>query len=212
MILIVLSGLASSGKDTVANIFSEIGNLQKVAFADDAKRMLINLFGFTEEVLWGPSELRNVPNEKLLKKGIHLTARKALQTLCTDFVRKCYPDKWADDLFDMLDRIEKEPNEWFYDRTKGFVKTDFDNYSSGIVISDLRFHNEYILSKQRKAILIKINKENAGLKGEEGKHISETDMNDIPDDSYNYIINNNRSLDELKINIKLIWEDICLKK
>lgn len=62
--ILLLSGEANSGKDTVAQMVvdslceREI-NVAVVAYADPMKRFTRELFDFTKEQLWGPSETRN---------------------------------------------------------------------------------------------------------------------------------------------------------
>lgn len=58
--IIILSGKAGSGKDTVAAMLAGYG-MQPIAMADPMKRIAQLLFGFTEEQLWGSSEARNAP-------------------------------------------------------------------------------------------------------------------------------------------------------
>jgi len=59
--LVILAGKAGSGKDTVASILQKEFNGVVIAQADPLKRFAMQLFGFTEEQLWGPSEMRNKP-------------------------------------------------------------------------------------------------------------------------------------------------------
>lgn len=58
--IIVLSGEAGSGKDTVAQFIADAQpGTVRIAFADPMKRFAMQVFGFTEQQLWGPSEERN---------------------------------------------------------------------------------------------------------------------------------------------------------
>lgn len=54
-----LCGPAGCGKDTVAAMVGEQLRCQRIALADPMKRFARDLFGFSEEQLWGPSEMRN---------------------------------------------------------------------------------------------------------------------------------------------------------
>ncbi len=62
--LVGLTGLAGSGKSEVARVLSERAGFTRVAFADPIKRLAMQLFGFSEEQLWGPSEARNRPDPR----------------------------------------------------------------------------------------------------------------------------------------------------
>jgi hypothetical protein len=57
--IIIVSGKAGSGKDTVAGYIAENYNGVCVAQADPMKRFVKGLVGFTDHQLWGPSEARN---------------------------------------------------------------------------------------------------------------------------------------------------------
>ena len=60
-----LCGPAGSGKDTIAAMVGEtLGGCQRMGFADALKRFAQNLFEFTDDQLWGPSEMRNAPDPK----------------------------------------------------------------------------------------------------------------------------------------------------
>ena len=85
--IIALAGVAGCGKDTVASFLPG----PKVRFADPIKQFCAQVFGWSEEQLYGPSALREVPDPK----WDGLTPRKALQTLGTEWGRAMHPDIWA---------------------------------------------------------------------------------------------------------------------
>lgn len=62
--IVGLLGQAGSGKDTVADFMVKHHGFVKVAFADPLKRICQDVFGFTDEQLWGPSEKRNAPDPR----------------------------------------------------------------------------------------------------------------------------------------------------
>lgn len=61
-LIIGLCGPAGSGKDTIADQLVKKYKFVKMANADLLKRMAKLAFNFTDEQLWGPSELRNAPD------------------------------------------------------------------------------------------------------------------------------------------------------
>lgn len=63
--LILLCGQAGSGKDTVANMLVQNHGAIAIAQADPMKRFVLKTFGFSEDQLWGPSELRNETDTSL---------------------------------------------------------------------------------------------------------------------------------------------------
>lgn len=62
--IIGLSGLAGSGKDFVSDILVERYNFVKIAFADPLKRICKEIFDFSDDQLWGPSEKRNESDKR----------------------------------------------------------------------------------------------------------------------------------------------------
>ncbi len=85
-----IAGAAGSGKTTVANVLAERG-WAVVSLADPMKRICQDVFGWSHDRLWGPSECRNTPDPRW--EG--LTARHALQTLGTEWGRAMHPDVWV---------------------------------------------------------------------------------------------------------------------
>lgn len=115
--------IAGSGKDTVAARLAEKHQFVSVALADPMKRFCKEIFGFTDEQLWGPSEARNKPDRRyrrgLLVHGrsvgkstdvpdtepLYLTPRYALQQLGTEWGRDCYPDLWVNYCLCVAERL-----------------------------------------------------------------------------------------------------------
>lgn len=125
--IIALLGNAGSGKDAAAERIALAlpeGYTAKIALADPLKRFCKEVFDFSDEQLYGPSELRNAPDPRFRRAdGQQLSARYALQSLGTDWGRDCYPDVWVD----------------------AAVRRAHDMETSGIrvvVIVDCRFLNE----------------------------------------------------------------------
>jgi HNH endonuclease len=70
--IIGICGLAGSGKDTVADILVKHRQCVKVSFADPLKRICKDVFQFTDEQLWGPSEKRNAPDSRYPRTGRYI--------------------------------------------------------------------------------------------------------------------------------------------
>lgn len=62
--LVGISGKAGSGKDTVADLLVKEFSFVKVGLADPLKRIVRDVFCFTEEQLWGASQFRNEPDRR----------------------------------------------------------------------------------------------------------------------------------------------------
>ena len=59
--IIGLLGQAGSGKDAVGKILRERHGYATLAFADPLKCVVQDAWGLLKDVLWGPSELRELP-------------------------------------------------------------------------------------------------------------------------------------------------------
>jgi hypothetical protein len=62
--IIGITGKAGSGKDTVADILVKDHGFVRIGFADVMKRFCAEVFGFTDEQLFGPSSERNRPDHR----------------------------------------------------------------------------------------------------------------------------------------------------
>lgn len=63
--IIGIVGYKGSGKDTVQQMIHELaGDTVRVSFADPLKRFCQEVYDWTEEVLWGPSEMREVEDRR----------------------------------------------------------------------------------------------------------------------------------------------------
>lgn len=79
--LLAVSGLAGTGKDTVADILCK-GSLVKVALADPLKRIARDVYDFSDEQLWGPSYKRNEPDERYPRPHTWRTDLSKRKTTC----------------------------------------------------------------------------------------------------------------------------------
>lgn len=221
--IIGLCGKAGSGKDTVADILVRDHGFVKVAFADPLKRICRDVFDFTDQQLWGPSESRNEPDFRYCRtphqKGYdpvdgrptsinaeYLTARYALQKLGTEWGRDCYADIWIEYAMRIAKRLESGGH--IYDAIRGLSSVSFvgndahgahDRLKRNVVISDVRFLNEVEGLKKRGARVVKIVRPSQGLKGQAGAHVSETEMDSIPQELFDFTIDNQGSLEDLVV-------------
>lgn len=73
--ILIITGEAGSGKDTVAAIVARGMYGQTIAQADPMKRLAKLIFGFNDDQLWGPSEMRNAPDATWTKVALQEKAR-----------------------------------------------------------------------------------------------------------------------------------------
>jgi len=138
--IIAISGLIGSGKDTVADYVVNLHEFRRESFAGNLKNAMCEIFGWDREMLEGRSkssrEWREQVDEWWAKRlGIpHLTPRWILQHVGTDVIRgQFHDDMWLASLENKL------------------RKTDDD-----IVISDVRFKNEVKMLKDLGAVCIEV--------------------------------------------------------
>lgn len=67
--MVCISGYSGSGKDEFARVFVDEMQAPKVGLADPAKRHMADLYGFTEDQLFGPSASRNAGDLRYPKPG-----------------------------------------------------------------------------------------------------------------------------------------------
>lgn len=212
MTVMALSGLAGSGKDTVAKLLCERHGFVQVAFADMLKRILADVYGFTNEQLWGPSDKRNEQDERYPMETNHgakivdkdsegnwvpycLSPRKALHIL-GDALRECYPYTTVDyGLRIGRDLVERRAS---YDPTRGISGLlPNDEPARGVVFSDVRLWRELVRIKEAGGKVIRVKRPGAGLKGKDGEHLTESEMATIPDGEFHHILVNNGTLEDL---------------
>ena len=189
--IIGISGKKGSGKSTISEMFITEG-FYLDSFATTVKDIASLLFnydrtkleGFTvEDRIWRESEDR-ILSDFL---GRQFKPRDALTLIGTEFGRNTI-----------------HQNIW--------IKTVFDRYKSSenknLVITDLRFPNEFDSIKKHKGYTIRICR--ACL--EQNQHISETALDSKEANSeFDYIVINDGTIEDLKIKIKNIITDIKTK-
>ena len=143
--IIGITGIMGSGKDTVANMFVEKGCVQD-SFAAPLKDLCASVFGWDRNLLEGDTVISRDFRETAdiywtRKTGIdNFTPRLALQLLGTDIMRTHFnQDIWLDSL---EYRIRKN------------LESD-----QKIVVSDARFKNELDLVKSLDGIVIHVLRE-----------------------------------------------------
>jgi hypothetical protein len=211
--IIGISGQAGSGKDTVADRLCKDHGFVKVAFSDPMKRICREVYDFTDEQLWGPSENRNAEDKRYPRCTAdhahsdacieYLTPRLALQTLGTEWGRFCYPNTWVDHAIRVHEKLQS--GGYAYDQKRGLysvstlekVQDRMMWPKTNVVISDVRFKNEVDGIRKAGGQIWRIHRPSAdgsvGIKG----HASEEEQKSIPVDAFNVHVFNNAGLEEL---------------
>lgn len=128
--LIGISGLAHTGKDTLANFLKEKRKEIVIeSFATPIKEIMVNYFGFTREQVYD-QKLKEIED-----KFWNITPRKLMQLIGTEMFRKNFRcDVWV----------------------KVFEKKILNNPNNFFVVADVRFNNEAEMVIRNNGIVIKI--------------------------------------------------------
>ena len=218
--IICLSGLAGSGKSVVSEFLQKDGGFAAIAFADPLKTILKEVYDFSDEQLYGPSEMRSKPDERYPRRHsfnnhqiclccslswsslslkeqrdppqCYLTPRYALQELGTKWGRDCYEDTWVENAFRRAKRY-MDKTDPIYNRETGV--TVFPPIG-GVVITDGRFLNELEASKKAGGFLVRIKRPKHI--DPKWNHSSETEQLEMEDSEFDTVINNDGTLEDLR--------------
>lgn len=196
--IIGINGIAGAGKDTAADYISNKLSYVNIAYADEIKRIAMNLYGFSYEQLWGPSERRNECSP--LYPG--LTARFVLQKLGTEVGRGIHKDTWVNKLFHDYENLFNSSK--IYSKSLGIIfskdnNCDVNTNPKGLVIPDVRWPegNEGNAIRDRGGIVINVSRYGAGLSGSLSEHESEQNTINASSDIFDCIIINDGCLSDL---------------
>jgi len=166
-LIVAISGVAGSGKDSAADALVAIG-FERMALADPMKRFAREVYGFTDDQLWGPSSSRNAIDPRW-----GFSPREALQRLGTEWGRSLHPETWI---------------RCGLRAARG----------RRAVFTDIRFENELRAFRDAGAFLIRVVRPGAGLVGDAGNHPSETEQASIPDAAFDLVIRNEGTIADLR--------------
>lgn len=186
--IIGLIGRAGSGKDTVADFLVNNHGFTKLSFGKILKDVISIIFGWNRELLEGDTlesrEFRETIDEWWSKElGFSVTPRKMFQMIGTDVMRKHFNQ----DIWVLV--LKKKLN-------------DYSIKNKNIIITDIRFNNEYNMVSEIGGKMIKIIRTNMHIYN----HSSETSIDNFKSD---FIINNNSSIENLYNKVRTIMNLIC---
>lgn len=178
---IAISGKARSGKNTVASLlctdFFKLNSEQYavIAFADKIKLMILEMFpGCDRNSLFGPSELRQNSIRSELDSHIHLNiSYREISILLGKLGRSCNPAFWVAHFAREFENLKK--------------------IKQLIICSDLRFIEEFEWLKQNGFVLCRVKRKDSMTIDD----VSETEQDQIGDNMFDVVINNNGSIEEL---------------
>lgn len=196
--IISLSGKIGSGKDTVAEIINQITpyhNWETKKFAGKLKVIA--------EILTGIPKI-HFEDQEFKKRDMGpewgMTYRELLQKLGTDALRNgLHENVWVNSLFADYQANTVTVGTSEFDITE---KDELPNW----IITDCRFPNELNAIKERNGITIKVVRDNAVV----SDHPSETALDTYT--NWNYVIDNNGSIEDLKAKVSEILDKENLVK
>lgn len=188
MIKIAISGKANTGKNTLANLLAKeiefrLGpkweKCKFMAFANPIKEIGMKMFpNLPRKYFYGPSEYRSYIIPNAFKNTAPLTVRSLLTDIGTQ-AREYNPNIWID-LFDK--------------RLSGIKK------SSLVIACDTRFRDEFEYLKTKDFFQIRLYRNN----DVKIHHVSELNQEQIKDEEFDDVIDNNGELCELMVHVRRI--------
>ena len=226
--LVAVSGVKGSGKDSVSNMIQYCLSVpkflrqywiyryfrkvfpkkyKKLAFADPLKKMLAVLLNISVDKF----------NDRNFKE--HYVVDIATLQYALD----SYMDKMSDSKFNKLVKLLdpsltksnltiRQLMQYFgtqvmqnYFGRRVWINSTLKHASEYTIITDLRFKAEYEAIKNVNGIIIYVNRPNC----EFGQHASEREMEELLlDNKYDYVINNNGTMNDLFNSVKKICNDL----
>jgi hypothetical protein len=198
MYKIAICGKANSGKDTVSKfIIRELRNklkgkksvrCQYIAFADPIKAMIRLMFPtLPEKYITGSSQYRSSVIPGAFFKGQPLTVRQLHTDLGTEVGRAYSKTIWLD-VFDHT--FEKASNK------------------DVVIVTDVRFRNEFDHLKKLGFYQIRLLRGGPVETPIKSSHSSEVEQDTIKDDEFDFVLNNNGTLKDLKSEVSKIISQI----
>jgi hypothetical protein len=119
---------------------------------------------------------------------VFLTPRFALQQFGTEWARNCYEDVWVDHAMRTAKKLMT--GAYIYHQRLGLqellvrskIRSMADKTPTGVVIPDVRFKNEVDVIRKAGGRIWRITRSVAGLEGDAGSHVSETEQDSIEAD------------------------------
>lgn len=182
-IIIAIAGKKYSGKNTFGKFLQKALKEQYSIEAD-----LVSFAGSIKEVVSLMTGIKNLENYK------ELPIKELVE----------YKEYSTPDYLVPLENLSKrdlmiktaEALSGVYGKESFAKKLLSDNKDNNIIITDLRFKHEYNMLKEKGAIIIKITREAIYSKNNL-YHISEVDLDDLEDGDFDFVLENNYSLEEL---------------
>lgn len=189
--IISITGTIGTGKDTMADYLVKEYGFVKISMPDPMKRIVKEVYEFSDEQLWGPSDERNTPDERYPRgDGTFLSARIALQLLGNEWSRVCYPETWSVYLRRIIEKVSKG---YFYSEKRGaYTLPNKTSQYAGIVVPSCRFRNELEAIKTMGGKTVRLKRDALTVGGSlqigVKNHATEVEQISIPDNFFDQIL------------------------
>jgi GTPase SAR1 family protein len=179
--IIGIVGNKNVGKDTLADYLVEKKEFIKYAFADPLKSCLKELFGLTDEQLYGDKK-------EVIDPVWNTTPRELLQFFGTEVMQ-----------YKIQDILPNLKRTFFTKRFEQFIEA---NANKNIVVSDIRFQHELDIVLKYNGIIIKVERKNSSKTFL--NHASEENINNLT--NVTFIIDNDDTKESLFLKLEKIVE------
>jgi hypothetical protein len=208
--LIGISGKIKSGKDTVGEMLYNLGcieySIYKYSFADSLKKIVASIVDCDYRSLNNQEfKASYIPNfMKITKDGIITHIVPCSKIFYKDIFRTYEVVTYREALQFFGDKFRSEYGQDFWIR---MLKSDLVSESTCLsIITDVRYKNEADFIKSNKGILIRVDRPEIQVSRSISSHSSETELDNYP--NFDYIIENNGTLEELESKVRLIYNSI----
>lgn len=238
--LIAVSGVKGSGKDSVSSMLQYCLSVPKafrqywfyehfrkwikpkykrLAFADPLKKMLSDLLNiplknfynrsFKEDYIINVSTL-NIPQMRVIDGCLDLNLNKLSDSKFNKMVKQLDPELLNSNLSlrQLLQYFGTEIMQKYFGK-RVWINSTLQHRSNYTIISDLRFIEEYNAIKENNGLVIYVNRPGY----EFGQHASEKEMKELLENNkYDFVIDNNGSVEDLFKQVKIVSECLQPKK
>ena len=190
--IVGIAGQLNSGKGAVAEYLCKEYGFIEFAITDYIKIMVQDLFGVSDNELWGSSQSRTP------------RTRRILQSFGTEFGRNFDPEVW-------IRKFERRVQHWRLHGVDPLGRVPKGTSLEPIVVPDVRFTNEaHFLCRIMGGRVVRIRRPDNYINTtkEFKNHISETSVDDISSDLICMTIVNSGTLDDLHRRTRVIWSEI----
>ena len=179
--IIGLAGKKGSGKDTIAEYLCAQYGFINYGFGDPIKEIGRIMFDFTDEQLYGNKK-------EIIDSKWGITPRDFFQKFGTEYGQFIMPEHFPSVFDDITPRQFWVKRFWIW-----YSKEKKRNPELKVVISDVRFVHEFNFIKEKGGYILKVVRDLENV----DNHLSETELDELSTDEYNYIIYNNSSREDL---------------